>query len=416
MRLFLTRKNDRYNLHDCRCGIDHNTGDRSCSSVFHVSYKHLGSSVGPGSRFVRCIRFSSNLWAHARRFTSSLVAHSKKGLSLLALSVFVMGTLFVFPVSATVVVQQLDSFQSRFITTSQPYSVQRIGNGFDANLKSFSLIVSGGTNMDAHLGDLVLRVCSNSDYDPAGTGCSNSSSTGTLPPTITGSPATIDGTSKHELTWTYPTGFLAVTSTQYLYLELRGTGGAQSYTVYGCSNECYPPGFWTLLSSTDLYFKIYDDAGNPVVGTDFQATGQNNTNSLVPTSTSANTYTSFIPSVGFSGSYTASSTRSMQNKVDTFLGSSTGTFPMCIVYPWFTLIDVFQANTSSGTSQSITINAAGIIPTSTWSLSSLPTFIASVGAKTFIDDTVRFIEPLLWLSLGLFIFVDLFGHKTEEHE
>jgi len=104
-----------------------------------------------------------------------------------------------------------------------------------------------------------------------------------------------------------------------------------------------------------------------------------------------------------------------QDKVNSFLGNSTGTFPMCIAYPWFTLVDFFVGNTTGTSAQSLTITGAGIVPTSTFSLSSFPDVLADINAKPVLDPLIVLVQSLAWLGFGLFIFRDIFG-KNEEHE
>lgn len=135
--------------------------------------------------------------------------------------------------------------------------------------------------------------------------------------------------------------------------------------------------------------------------------------STVPTSTYDGAFSSSVPGFNW-GSTTGSATTTgtLVAHLNSMLGSSTSSFPMCVVYPWFVLSDMVEGQTlATQTAQTIVIQGAGIVPTSTFDLAGFNDVAAKTGFKNPFEMLLGFLEPLAWLSLGVSIFIDLFGNK-----
>lgn len=99
---------------------------------------------------------------------------------------------------------------------------------------------------------------------------------------------------------------------------------------------------------------------------------------------------------------------------NSFVGSATNTFPLCVAYSWLSLIDTAEKLTSGGQNSQSIIFAGGIIPTTTLSLSQAPSVFASIGLVNILNLIIPFTEALAWLSLGYFIFKDLFMGSNDQ--
>lgn len=134
---------------------------------------------------------------------------------------------------------------------------------------------------------------------------------------------------------------------------------------------------------------------------------------IPPGSLESGALNGYVPGTFWTLDATTTISTQFQDKANSFLGAATGTFPMCLTYPWFSLIDFFVGNTTGTATQSLTIAGAGIIPTTTLSLAEFPDVLADTAAKPVLDPIIAGLQALAWLSLGLYIFTDVFGKKEQ---
>jgi len=172
----------------------------------------------------------------------------------------------------------------------------------------------------------------------------------------------------------------------------------------------------TLCAGTS---PILDSAGSfkmKIWGTliDEQSVVPPGTDTPIPTSTYDNTFADAIPDLSWGSSTNALTTSTFYGtKINNMFGSATNTFPLCMVPPWFALLDSLSGATATNTPQTLVLGGAGIVPTTTFSLEQMPTVLANVGAKTAIETFTTFIKGLLWLAFGLYVFMDIFKPKAK---
>jgi len=137
----------------------------------------------------------------------------------------------------------------------------------------------------------------------------------------------------------------------------------------------------------------------------------------LPTSMYSNaTMTQYLPTLGWSNdSASSSQVGTYQSHLNEMLGTATATFPLCLSYPWFGLVDVIERQTfvDQQSVQGLTLSS-GMVPTTTIDLSSFPSWIADTGMKDTIDTISTYAQALAWLLFGLFVFEDLFKPKDIE--
>lgn len=236
-----------------------------------------------------------------------------------------------------------------------------------------------------------------------------------------------EGTGEKEIdTYTF-TPF--VMGSGYLYLTGGGFGATYTRYFYGSASDVYPWGECFFVDSSgggsvgvcgggidDLYFVLYDEFGAPIGGTDFESPIATSTNPELPTSTYGGEYESDVPSIGFSDNGTMVESSELQDKMSLMIGGATSSFPLCVAYPWFQLLDFTIGNTATNTVTSISVAGGGIIPTTTISLNGTDEVLADIGAKSAIETIVQFMQALAWLGFGYYIYQDLFGAKKTESD
>jgi len=187
----------------------------------------------------------------------------------------------------------------------------------------------------------------------------------------------------------------------------------------------YYDGSWTNLNKIPFLALNYSGAVISEISAETALATQDPTKwhgaTVVPTSTytPSDSLGSVLPTVGW-GSTTGSinsTTGTFETHINAMVGNATNTFPMCLFFPFFTLVDLFEGQTFvDQQSQSIVFgNVLG--NTSTLSLAGFPAVMASTGVKSVYDIIVPFLEAIMWLGLGVYVFNDLFvKKKPDEHE
>jgi len=170
----------------------------------------------------------------------------------------------------------------------------------------------------------------------------------------------------------------------------------------GHPNECTTP-------NTDPFFKPAFALYGYVLA------GAEPPGSSVPTSTYDGTYSEFLPTIGFTTSSPNLPGGIFTGKINNMFGAAAVTFPLCVVTPWIAFMDVLQGFTSvPQTANSMQINGLMGAPTTTLSLGSASTTFAQIGLKPILDLLIPFLEAMAWLSLGYFIFADLFTKPNDD--
>jgi len=183
---------------------------------------------------------------------------------------------------------------------------------------------------------------------------------------------------------------------------------------------------WTSSYSDD--FQTTECAGSPeeqdhsIYGTvKFGINGitqANGSNPVpVPSSTYDGTFSGAGGSIGF-GTTTANLADGIYSaKFQSMFGAATGTFPLCLVAPWISFLDVFQGFTQLPQSGgSIVVSQPFGSGTSTFSLASASGTFAAIGLVGITNLLFPFLEGLAWLTFGVVVFKKTFMKESDDDD
>jgi len=212
-------------------------------------------------------------------------------------------------------------------------------------------------------------------------------------------------------------GYFAAIPDGTIYSDATSTAVAAfpAKFYYGYSNSIHT----TPCSPPDDYQQVNNSSGAGGWYPNWKLNGTIQDNGShsdpVPTSTYDGTFSGTAGSIGFGTSTVSLSDGIYSAKFQSMFGAATGTFPLCLVSPWIAFMDVLQGFTSvPQTANSMQINGLMGAPTTTLSLGSASTTFAQIGLKPILDLLIPFLEAMAWLSLGYFIFADLFTKPNDD--
>lgn len=124
-----------------------------------------------------------------------------------------------------------------------------------------------------------------------------------------------------------------------------------------------------------------------------------------------------MPAIGWgSGTGTYDPTGTFAAHLNNMAGVATNTFPICLVYPTFKIIDLVEAATlGAPVAQTLEIKV-GQGATTTFSLAGAPAVFAAMGLQIVWDMLWDFLEAIAWLTFGLAVLNDLFGNNKNTND
>jgi len=131
---------------------------------------------------------------------------------------------------------------------------------------------------------------------------------------------------------------------------------------------------------------------------------------LPPESTYTGNFSQLLTSFDF-GSPTSSEYAQGQflGHITEMLGTSTTTFPVCTVWPLFTLLDELQGLTTATNTAQYMVISGGLVTTDTViSLEAVSTTFATTGFRNIYDIFVPFLETVAWMYFGFMVYKAIF--------
>lgn len=107
---------------------------------------------------------------------------------------------------------------------------------------------------------------------------------------------------------------------------------------------------------------------------------------------------------------------SWTNRTNILIGDATNTFPICLVSPFFTLLDLFQGTTEEDLNpQGINLGNFMQNSTTTITLVGASTTLDAIGFVSVVNAILVPIKAILWLLVAMWVFNRLFGKREDEN-
>lgn len=404
INLPLTQQHHGHNLHECRHLVFHDDADVARRCVVHVSNRHTADSSGSCSPGIR------HLGGPAR---SSRLSRSAAGVKIgTGIAGALFGVLFAFQAHAALLYDNTAAGTTCTGCTVVSYAPNQTSCYEDNHLLvTFSPTVSFRVekiemamfsgeavslyiDVENHLGQWKTLQVGPMDQNYA----TYESGTSTAPQVI------LYANQLAELSYSVFPGYTTTSDANTHFGQELGI--ISDTTVYQIDN-----------CNTNTLSEVYGSPKMKIWGTllDEESTNAPGTEVPLPTSTYDGTYASSIPMISWSSSSNVLTTSTFfGTKINNMMGNATNTFPLCLVPPWFRLIDILAGATATNTAQTLIIQSAGIVPTSTISLQQFPTVLAMTGANNALTTLIAFGKMLAWSLFGLYVFTDIFKPKNNE--